>query len=76
MTTQLQRAAAARRKLHDLFPQIAKAKEELQLVLDEAQNDPPLGKRDGTIDETKWKQLSSVVESAQELLVSLLFWND
>jgi hypothetical protein len=66
--TQLGRAAAARQKLQDLFPQIAEAKEELQRVLAESD--------DGTIDETKWKQLSSVVKGANDLLISLLFWSD
>lgn len=76
MTTQLERATAARKKLQDLFPQIAEAKEELQHVLNEAQNVPPLGGADGSIDEIRWKQLTSVANYANRLLVSLLFWSD
>jgi hypothetical protein len=41
--TQLERATVARKKLLDLFPQIVQAKDELQCVLDEAQNVPPAG---------------------------------
>jgi hypothetical protein len=74
--TQLQRATAARQRLLDLFPQIAEAKEELQRVVDEAQNRPPEGLADGTIDEVRWKQLSSVVRGVNNLLVALLFWGD
>jgi predicted HAD superfamily Cof-like phosphohydrolase len=86
--TQLERAAAARKKLLDLFPQIADAKAELELVLEEArvkdvlerfindaQNQPSLGVTDGTIDELKFRQLSSVKKGADDLLISLLFWN-
>lgn len=71
--TQLGRATAARQKLQDLFPQIAEAKEELQRVVDDAQNGFT---SDGTIDETKWRQLSSVVKGANDLLIALLFWSD
>jgi hypothetical protein len=74
--TQLQRATAARQRLQDLFPQIAEAKDELHRVVDEAQNRPPEGLADGTIDEVRWKQFSSVVRNANGLLVSLLFWSE
>ena len=74
--TQLARATAARQKLQDLFPRIAEAKDELQRVVDEAQNRPPDGAADGTIDDVKWRQLSSVVKGANNLLIALLFWSD
>jgi hypothetical protein len=76
VVTQLERATAARKKLLDLFPQIVQAKNELQCVLDEAQNVPPLGEADGSISETKWKQLSLVANYITRLIASLLFWSD
>jgi hypothetical protein len=74
--TQLERAVAARKKLLDLFPQIVEAKDELGRVLEAAQNPPPQGEADGTINELKFQQLASIKKSAQGLLGSLLFWSE
>ena len=68
---QLERAVAARKKLLDLFPRIVEAKDELGEVLEDAANLPT---QDGTIDEPRFRQLSSVKKEAERLLASLLFW--
>ena len=68
---QLERAVAARKKLLDLFPRIVEAKDELGRVIEDAANPPT---QDGTIDELRFRQLSSVKKEAERLLSSLLFW--
>lgn len=52
--TQRERAIAAFVSLH---AQAASAVQELEVVLDEAQNDPPHGMRDGTIDPVAYNAL-------------------
>jgi hypothetical protein len=70
--TQLERAATARKKLLDLFPRIFEAKDELDRVLEDAANPPT---QDSSINELKFRQLTSVKKSAVGLLAALLFWD-
>ena len=47
----------------------------LDLVVDEAQNGPPDGKADGSIDGPTWRKAKRIVEALRELQWALEPWN-
>jgi hypothetical protein len=47
----------------DVLPEI----EELGRVIDEAQNEPPLGGADGSMDEDTWRKMVAVINSGTTL---------
>ena len=70
MTTQLQRALAVLPSRVDL--EIMRSRHQaLLVVLDEAQNEPPLGAADGSIRPRVWTQLRAVERRFSALLEAL-----
>lgn len=71
--SQFDEAMAARAEILALFPKLAAAKDCLTKALEAAQNAPPHGVSDGSIDEIAFKQLTDVKFHSQHLLLALLF---
>jgi hypothetical protein len=67
--TQGRRAKALIWSLKMLLPELKAIERELSRVLDEAQNDPPEGKSDGTITGRKWGEMT-VIASELEMLIA------
>ena len=57
----------------EFFPEMDSIKQELGHLLDEAQNSPPAGISDGTINEIQFNQLRDIHDALQKLLVAQLF---
>lgn len=74
--TQRERASRIVKEIRTHFAELARLKDELSIVLDDAQNDPPHGDRDGSIGETEYGQLRSIWKATGNLLVATLFWKD
>lgn len=67
------RATSQVRALKALFPDLARVKDELELVLNEAQNPPPQGRADGSISPELWAQLRQVRVALRDVLVAIAF---
>ena len=71
--TQLEVALSSVKLLKEVFPQLDAVHQRLGNVLNDAQNDPPHGERDGSIGEQTYNQLRSIDNAIRDLLVSTLF---
>jgi|HubBroStandDraft_2_1064218.scaffolds.fasta_scaffold01263_17 hypothetical protein len=71
--TQYERSRALREQLKELFPELSRAHESLRKLLDEAQNGPPDGDSDGSIDEIQYAHLRSIERNLQAFLAAQLF---
>lgn len=71
--TQLARGRDATARLLKLFPELAQCKEVLHKVVDEGQNAPPDGQRDGSLTEQQWTNLRDTKDALSRLLLCLLF---
>lgn len=71
--TQYMRARALRKRMMKLFPELSTVKDELEELLDEAQNGPPYGEADGSIGATQYAQLRSILVTLRRFLVAQLF---
>lgn len=72
-TTQYTRLRALRDQLLALFPELVEIKDEMNRLLDEAQNPPPEGGSDSTIEPTQYNQSRAIVEHLKGLLIAQLF---
>jgi hypothetical protein len=72
-TTQYTRLRELRDRLLKLFPELAEIKDEMNRLLDDAQNPPPDGASDGTIEPTQYNQSRSIAEALSRLLITQLF---
>lgn len=66
MATQQQRLEAALARLPKVTDDVRAALTELNAVLVEAQNSPPFGAADGTIDEMTWVVARDVVNAVEQ----------
>jgi hypothetical protein len=69
--SQLKRADALRADLKKFFPELDRIKQDLERLLDEAQNVPPHGNADGTVSVVQYRQLRGVERAVRDLLLSL-----
>lgn len=73
MPTQRERAYVIINTLKANFKELSAIQDELRVIMGEAQNPPPEGAADGSIDTTVWKQLQGTERALSALLTSLLF---
>ena len=71
--SQISRSRDIRNTLRRLFPELRQAKDDLTLLLDDAQNAPPEGRADGSIGALQYGQLRNIEHALREFLISTLF---
>lgn len=71
--SQLSRSRDIRNTLRRLFPELRQAKDDLTLLLDDAQHAPPGGRADGSIGALQYGQLRNIENALREFLISTLF---